>query len=106
MKEFVDNDDFTMIINCTVCNKVDKAEEEQEKCFALNSHLPISLAEICKEKDIIFVTYSTDFVFDREKEIPYTEEDIPNSLSIYSKAKLEGERYSLEYEKSFVIRTS
>ena len=65
-----------------------------------------NLTEICKEKNIIFVTYSTDFVFDGEKEISYTEEDIPNPLSVYSKAKLEGERYSLEYEKTFLIRTS
>ena len=64
------------------------------------------LSKICKEKNIVFVTYSTDFVFDGEREIPYAEEDIPNPLSIYSKAKLEGEKYSLEYEKSFVIRTS
>lgn len=106
VREFVERNDFTMIINCAAYNNVDKAEEEQEKCFALNSHVPKYLAEICKEKDIIFVTYSTDFVFDGEKETPYTEEDIPNPLSIYSKAKLEGEEYSLKYEKSFVIRTS
>ena len=106
VKEFVDNNDFTMIINCAAYNNVDKAEEEPEKCYILNSYVPKYLAEICKEKNIIFVTYSTDFVFDGEKEIPYTEEDIPNPLSVYSKAKLEGEKYSLEYEKSFVIRTS
>ena len=106
VKEFVDNNDFTMIINCAAYNNVDKAEEEPEKCYALNSHVSKYLAEICKEKNIVFVTYSTDFVFDGEKEVPYTEEDIPNPLSIYSKAKLEGEKDSLEYEKSFVIRTS
>ena len=106
VKEFVNSNNFTMIINCAAYNNVDKAEEEPEKCYALNSHGPKYLAEICKEKNIVFVTYSTDFVFDGEKEIPYIEEDIPNPLSIYSKAKLEGERYSLEYEKSFVIRTS
>ncbi|MDU1910879.1 dTDP-4-dehydrorhamnose reductase [Fusobacterium sp.] len=106
VKEFIDNNNFTMIINCAAYNNVDKAEEESEKCFVLNSYVPKYLAEICKEKNIIFVTYSTDFVFDGEREIPYTEEDIPNPLSIYSKTKLEGEKYSLEYEKSFVIRTS
>lgn len=106
VKKFVDNNNFTMIINCAAYNNVDKAEEEPEKCYALNYYVPKYLAEICKEKNIVFVTYSTDFVFDGEKEIPYTEEDTPNPLSIYSKAKLEGERYSLNYEKSFVIRTS
>ena len=106
VKEYIDNNNFTIVINCAAYNNVDKAEEEVEKCYALNAYAPKNLAEICKEKNIIFVTYSTDFVFDGEKEIPYTEEDIPNSLSIYSKAKLEGEKYSLEYEKTFLIRTS
>lgn len=106
VKEFVDKNNFTIIINCAAYNNVDKAEEEPEKCYALNSHVLKYLVEICREKNIVFVTYSTDFVFDGEREIPYTEKDIPNPLSIYSKAKLEGEKYSLEYEKSFVIRTS
>ena len=106
VKEYIDNNNFTIVINCAAYNNVDKAEEEVERCYALNAYAPKNLAEICKEKNIIFVTYSTDFIFDGEKEIPYTEEDIPNPLSIYSKAKLEGEKYSLEYEKTFLIRTS
>ena len=106
VREYIENNNFTIVINCAAYNNVDKAEDEIEKCYALNAYAPKNLAEICKEKNIIFVTYSTDFVFDGEKEIPYTEEDIPNPLSIYSKSKLEGEKYSLEYEKTFLIRTS
>ena len=106
VRKYIENNNFTIVINCAAYNNVDKAEEEVEKCYALNTYAPKNLAEICKEKNIIFVTYSTDFVFDGEKEIPYTEEDIPNPLSIYSKSKLEGEKYSLEYEKTFLIRTS
>lgn len=103
---YIDSNNFSIIINCAAYNDVDRAEIEMEKCFALNTYAPKNLSEICKEKNIIFVTYSTDFVFDGEKEIPYTEDDIANPLSIYSKSKLMGEKYSLKYEKSFVIRTS
>ena len=106
VKEYIEKNNFTIVINCAAYNNVDKAEEEIEKCYALNACAPKNLAEICKEENIIFVTYSTDFVFDGEKEIPYTEEDIPNPLSVYSKSKLDGEKYSLEYEKTFLIRTS
>lgn len=106
VKEYIDNNNFTVVINCAAYNNVDKAEEEVEKCYALNACAPRNLTEICKVKNIIFATYSTDFVFDGEKEIPYTEEDTPNPLSVYSQAKLEGEKYSLEYEKTFLIRTS
>ncbi len=106
VKGYIERNNFTIVINCAAYNNVDRAEEEVEICYELNTYAPKNLAEICKERGIIFVTYSTDFVFDGEKEIPYTEEDIPNPLSVYSKAKLEGEKYALEYEKSFLIRTS
>ena len=106
VREYIENSNFTVVINCAAYNDVDRAEDEIEKCYALNSYAVKNLAEICKEKNIIFVTYSTDFVFDGEKEIPYTEEDIPNPLSVYSKSKLDGEKYSLEYDKTFLIRTS
>lgn len=106
VKAFIEENNFTIVINCAAYNNVDRAEEEVGMCYELNAYAPKNLAVICKERGIIFVTYSTDFVFDGEKEIPYTEEDTPNPLSVYSKAKLEGERYTLEYEKSFLIRTS
>ena len=106
VRKYMKDKNFTHIINCAAYNDVDKAEDEPEKCYALNAYAPKNLAELCKEKGIIFVTYSTDFVFDGKKNIPYTEEDEPNPQSVYSQAKLAGEKYSLEYEKSLVIRTS
>jgi dTDP-4-dehydrorhamnose reductase len=86
---------------------VDKAEEEIEQCYKLNTYAPRNLALIAEEIGAVYVTYSTDFVFDGEKKEPYTEDDNPNPFSVYAKSKLEGERLTLEnYEKSFVIRTS
>ena len=42
-----------------------------------------------------------------KKKTPYTEEDIPNPLSIYGKTKLEGEKEVFRVKpNSFVIRTS
>lgn len=107
VKNFIKNKNIDFIINCAAYNNVDKAEEEPEKCFALNSTAPKAMAIAAKEIGAIFVTYSTDFVFDGLKKRPYTEEDQPNPLCVYSKAKAEGEKSVLEiYEKSFVIRTS
>ena len=55
----------------------------------------------------IFVTYSTDFVFNGQKKEPYIEEDTPNPASVYGKSKYEGENKVLKiYNKSFIIRTS
>jgi dTDP-4-dehydrorhamnose reductase len=107
IRNFVKDKNIDYIINCAAYNDVDKAEEESQKCFVLNSIAPKNLALISKEIGAVYVTYSTDFVFDGEKKTPYTEEDMPNPMCVYSKAKLEGEKNVLKiYEKSFVIRTS
>lgn len=106
VKKYITEHKFDIVINCAAYNDVDKAEIEKEKCNTLNYLAPKYLAEICKEKNIIFVTYSTDFVFDGDRNLPYTEKDIPNPLSVYSQAKLKGENSVLGYEKSLVIRTS
>ena len=105
-KFFEKNNDFTHIINCAAYNDVDKAEIDN-KVFLLNEQAPQKLAEFSKKISAIFVTYSTDFVFDGKKEKDYIEDDTPIPVSNYGLAKANGEKLTLEaYEKSFVIRTS
>ena len=107
IKKFLKDKEIDYIINCAAYNNVDKAEEEPEKCFELNSVAPKNLARAAKEIEAVYVTYSTDFVFDGEKKTPYTEDDLPNPLCVYSESKFEGEKNVLDaYDKSFVIRTS
>lgn len=101
------NNKFDIIINCAAYNEVDKGEEESAMAIKINTYGALELAKCAKEINAIYVTYSTDFVFDGKKREPYTEEDIPNPLSEYGKSKANGEKLVLEnYEKSYVIRTS
>ncbi|MGL5777560.1 dTDP-4-dehydrorhamnose reductase [Cetobacterium sp.] len=107
VRKFVKDKKINLIINCAAYNNVDKAEEEKEMCYKLNAAAPRDLALVAKEIGADYITYSTDFVFDGSKNTPYTEEDIPKPLSVYSEAKAEGEKLVLEaYDKSFVVRTS
>lgn len=107
MEQFFDkNSNFTHIINCAAYNDVDKAETD-EKVKILNITAPYKLAEFAEKMEAIFVTYSTDFVFNGQKKEPYIEEDTPNPASVYGKSKYEGENKVLKiYNKSFIIRTS
>lgn len=95
----------TGIINCAGYNNVDKAEVERDVCCEVNGYAPLGIAGICKKLGIFFVTYSTDYVFDGEKDTPYTEDDIPNPISLYGQSKLMGE-HALEYNRTLVIRPS
>ena len=107
VREFVKEKNITLIINCAAYNNVDKAEDEPELCKKLNTYAPRDLAIVAKEIGADYITYSTDFVFDGKKKAPYTEEDIPNPLSVYGKSKYEGEKEVFKVKlDSFVVRTS
>lgn len=96
------------IFNTIAYTQVDQAEIERNKAFRLNKVFPYLLANLLKDKNIYFITYSTDFVFDGQKQVPYTSEDIPNPLSVYGQSKLAGEKEVLRagLEKFLIIRTS
>ncbi len=64
---------------------MDKAEND-EKVWLLNSEASKKLSEISKEMGAVFVTYSTDFVFEGKKKSPYVEEDKTNGISEYGKS--------------------
>jgi len=105
--KFIEDKDINIIINCAAYNNVDGAEDDKENCYALNSLAPYYLTKAAKSIGAIFVTYSTDFVFDGKKQEPYKEDDTPNPLSVYGASKLDGEKSVLStYDKVFIIRTS
>ena len=94
-------------VNCAAYTEVDKAESEEEKAYNINVIGAKNLAESCKKHDAILIHISTDFVFDGEKNIPYTEEDQPNPKSVYGATKLQGEQEVQKIlERYFIIRTS
>ena len=104
---FKEKNDFTHIINCAAYNDVDKAENDTEQCIKLNEEAPLIITRYTKNMGAVFITYSSDFVFDGRKKNPYLEEDIISPLSVYGKSKSNMEEKILnEYEKIFVIRTS
>jgi dTDP-4-dehydrorhamnose reductase len=86
---------------------VDKAESEPETCMAVNCVGPAQLAALCKEKDIRFLSFSTDLVFDGTKADPYVESDPVNALNVYGRSKVASEETILQNNPdAIVIRTS
>jgi len=96
-----------ILINTTAYNAVAKCEIDPSPAMELNFIAVQNLTKLCKENNIVFVTYSTDYVFDGKKGKPYEENDIPNPLQAYGSSKLKGEYAALSiYPKgTFLIRT-
>jgi dTDP-4-dehydrorhamnose reductase len=105
---FVDKNEISHIFNTVAYTKVDQAEDERNLAYELNKKLPTLLGNIAREKDIYLIHYSTDFVFDGQKNTPYTTKDKTNPLSVYGQSKLEGEKSLLDnpWNKLIIIRTA
>ena len=94
-------------INAAAYTAVDKAESEPEKAHLINVVGARNLAEVCKENNSVLLHVSTDFVFDGNKNLPYTEEDTPNPTGVYGQTKLEGEKViQAVWQKHYIVRTS
>ncbi|WP_269216731.1 dTDP-4-dehydrorhamnose reductase [Pseudomonas sp. PLB05] len=96
-----------LILNAAAYTAVDQAEEDIERAEAINARAPQILAELARERDIPFVHYSSDYVFDGRRRQPYTESCIPAPLSVYGRSKLAGEQGVLAAGgRALVLRTS
>ncbi|GAB1358186.1 dTDP-4-dehydrorhamnose reductase [Cloacibacterium normanense] len=94
-------------INAAAYTAVDLAETEVEKAFLVNADGTENLAEACAENNAQFIYVSTDYVFDGENNLAYTEEDFTNPLGVYGASKLEGDELALEVNPcSVILRTS
>lgn len=95
------------IINCSAYTAVDRAEEEKEKAFAINAEGAGNIARIAAETGAVMIHISTDYVFDGEKEGPYSENDRPNPTGVYGLSKLSGEeKVRQACPRHFILRTA
>ena len=107
IKNFINQNNIDLIINCAAYTAVDKAEEEKELADLINHKAVKYLAEISKVKDIILIHISTDYVFDGKNYRPYKEDDKTNPQSVYGMTKLKGEEAFIKSQaKGIIIRTS
>jgi dTDP-4-dehydrorhamnose reductase len=102
-------DDFRpdIVINTAAWTAVDQAEREPGGAFAVNRDGAGALARLCAARAIALIHISTDYVFNGEKNAPYSETDPPDPLNVYGRSKLEGEQAVMEAGgRHLILRTS
>lgn len=79
------------VVNCAGFNRVDPAERDPQRAYAVNRDGVASLAELCASLSIPLVHLSSDYVFDGHYASGYSEEDEVAPLGIYGDSKWQGE---------------
>jgi len=96
----------TYVINCAAYNAVDNAEEDKETALLVNAIAPGQLANVCEKNQIKLVHFSSDYVFDGEKQDLYNEQDEPQPLNVYGLSKWQGEQRVQQNDNHLIFRLS
>ena len=95
------------IINTAAYTAVDKAEAEQALATLINATAVAELARIAGANDILFITFSTDYVFNGNATSPYLTDTIIDPVNFYGTTKAQGEVLALAINpNTIIIRTS
>lgn len=95
------------IVHCAAYTAVDRAEDDQEKAYAVNVMGTRHIALAAKELNSKLMYISTDYVFDGEKKEPYNANDSKNPLGVYGSTKYLGEgECRSQVQKFFIVRLS
>jgi dTDP-4-dehydrorhamnose reductase len=81
-----------LVVNAAAYTAVDKAESEPELANLINGDAPRIMAEAVQSIGSALIHISTDYVFDGNNSVPYTETDRPNPMGAYGRSKLLGEQ--------------
>lgn len=96
------------VVNTSAYHVVTECEAYPDQALLVNAIALGRLAELCHERGIRLVSYSTDYVFNGKKRSPYKESDRPNPLQWYGISKLAGEyaMHNAAPDESVIIRTN
>lgn len=107
VREVIQNYKPDIIIHCGAYTAVDKAEDEKDLAYKINSEATRVIAECTKDTDAKLIYISTDYVFDGNGDTPFETTSIPKPQNTYGLSKRIGEYYIENLlDKYFTVRIS
>ena len=95
----------TLVIHAASYTRVDDAERDAERAFAVNAEGARLVAGACARHRVPLLHVSTDFVFAGDGARPYREDDPVGPLNVYGETKVVSERHVLEAGGTVVRRS-
>jgi dTDP-4-dehydrorhamnose reductase len=95
------------VINTAAYTQVDRAEEDPQRCWAVNADGVGCLAEVCERLQVPLVQISTDYVFGRDttRTTPFREDDPTGPQGVYASSKLGGEQKAAVWRQHTIVRS-
>jgi dTDP-4-dehydrorhamnose reductase len=98
---------WDVVINAAAVCDFDACEEHPDETGKVNRDAPLDLARRCAAHGSLFVQYSSDYVFDGNKDTLLTEADEPRPLSVYGRQKADLEKLIPEIcPRHLIVRVS
>ena len=88
LNKVIEDLSIDVLINCISIPDIN--DQKECKLSSVFAEFPQNLSNICKQKNIKLIQISSDGVFSG-KSGNYSEQDIPDPIDLYGKAKLKGE---------------
>jgi len=105
--EYVTIHKIDSIINCAAYTNVNQSETNKKQAIKVNVDGVRNLVEVCEEKKLKMIHFSTDYVYNSDNLNPINEDSKINPINYYGISKREGERIiEKSSSDSIIIRTS
>ena len=103
LKKILENYQPSYIINASGYTKVDMAETDQNNAYAANVLGVKNLSILSNELSSTLIHFSSDYVYDGNKKLPYNESDTKNPLSYYGETKHLGDLEIIRNCQKYII---
>ena len=105
--EYVTIHKIDLIINCAAYTNVNQSETNKKQAIKVNVDGVRNLVELCEEKKLKMIHFSTDYVYNSDNLNPINEDSNINPINYYGISKREGERIiEKSSSDSIIIRIS